>query len=258
MIRPKFDTTSGHVPRIGIFLPTFAGGAGAHHDCPFYEQVDLSITRNFVLDAERFGFDSIWVCDHLMLGKENSILEGWTTLSYLGGFTRNIKLGSFVICSSYRNPALLAKMAATLDFWTGGRLQLGMGAGWHEKEYTAYGYEYPSAGKRIASLKEAIVIIKKMWTVESASFEGEYYKINNAVCNPKPIQKPTPPIMIGAFGEKMLRLTAEMADIWSIADDPSPEVIREKFEIISEYCRKEFRRDSTRNPEKLGGSYDHR
>ena len=138
--------------RIGVFVPTFAGGGGAHHDCPYYEKIDWRVTIDFIRDVEALGFDSIWVCDHFVLGKDNSMFEGWTSLACLAASTKRLVLGTFVMCNSYRNPALLAKMAATLDVLSAGRLYLGLGAGWHEREYEAYGYPFPSAPDRITAL----------------------------------------------------------------------------------------------------------
>ena len=222
--------------RVGVFIPTFAGGDGAHHDCPYYDQVDWAATRDYVLSVEQLGFNSLWIADHFMLGKENAMLEGWTSLAYLAALTKKLVLGSFVMCNSYRNPALLAKMAATFDIISGGRLCLGLGAGWHEPEYKAYGYHFPPPPERIAALRETTTILKELWQKDSVDFHGKFYHLNGAVCNPKPIQKPHPPIMIGAWGKKMLRLTAEVADSWSIADDPSPAVFQEKFSIIKKRC----------------------
>jgi alkanesulfonate monooxygenase SsuD/methylene tetrahydromethanopterin reductase-like flavin-dependent oxidoreductase (luciferase family) len=126
-----------------------------------------------------------------------------------------LKFGHTVICQSFRNPALLAKMAATLQFLSGGRFVLGIGAGWHAEEYRAYGYDFPPAGVRVQQLEETLQIIKAMWTEKQASFAGTYYRVTDAYCEPKP--DPLPPIIVGAFGPKMLRLTAKYADGWNVS-----------------------------------------
>lgn len=159
-------------------------------------------------------FDSAWFVDHLQFD-ETDVLEGFTALSYMAARHPQLKFGHAVLCQSFRNPALLAKMGATLQFMSGGRFILGMGAGWHEAEYRAYGYEFPPAGVRVAQLEEALQIIKAMWTEEEATFEGNYYRVNQARCEPKP--EPIPSLMVGAFGPKMLRLAAKYAEVWNVS-----------------------------------------
>jgi len=134
--------------------------------------------RETVSEAERLGFDSVWMSDHLMLLLENvPFLEGWTTLSAIAAETKSLKLGTIVICNTFRNPSLLAKMAATLDVISGGRLIFGIGAGWIEKEHDSYGIPFPEPSVRIEQLRESLQIIKSMWTEEKASFQGKYYNI---------------------------------------------------------------------------------
>jgi len=179
---------------------------------------------NLVAKAENKGFDSFWVMDHFhqisVVGEpEEPMLEGWTTISVLAGITTRIKLGTLVTGVIYRYPSILAKIAATLDVLSKGRLFLGIGASWNEEESLAYGIgertinndnskglsriSFPSNKERLLRLEESLQIIRKLWTEEpSASFEGKYYRIHNAYCNPKPVQKPTPPILVGGSGEK--------------------------------------------------------
>jgi alkanesulfonate monooxygenase SsuD/methylene tetrahydromethanopterin reductase-like flavin-dependent oxidoreductase (luciferase family) len=159
-------------------------------------------------------FDSAWFIDHLQTG-DTDILEGFTALTYMAALHPQLKFGHTVLCQSFRNPALVAKMGATLQFLSGGRLILGLGAGWHEEEYRAYGYDFPAAGTRVAQLEEALQIIKALWTQERATFTGTHYRIVDAACEPRPDS--LPPIMIGAFGPKMLRLTARHADWWNVS-----------------------------------------
>ena len=169
----------------GVFLPLYAFGASS-----------FDFIRDMVLECERLGYDSVHLDDHLMYRK-TPILECWTTLSALSAVTTRIRLGTTVLCASFRNPALLAKMAATLDVISNGRLDLGVGAGVQENEHKAYSIAFPKPSMRIERLKEAIIIMKKMWTEEKATYIGKHYRINDAVCEPKPVQKPHLPITIG-------------------------------------------------------------
>ena len=157
------------------------------------------------------AFSSAWVSDHLMKD-DQPILEGWTTLAYLAAEFPGYTYGNLVLGQSYRNPALLAKMAATLQYLTEGRLILGIGAGWQADEYLAYDYPYPSAGTRIEQLGEAIDVLRAMWTQSPANNEGQYYHVQNAYCEPRPA---TPiPILVGGRRPKFMRVAAAKADIW--------------------------------------------
>lgn len=157
-------------------------------------------------------FDSAWYIDHLQFGSEDQ-LEGFTALSYVAALHPRLKFGHTVLCQSFRNPALLAKMAATLQFLSGGRFLLGLGAGWHEAEYRAYGYDFPAPGVRVEQLEETLQIVRALWTGGPAAFSGKHYHIANAYCEPRP--DPLPPVMMGAFRPKMLKLTARYADWWN-------------------------------------------
>jgi alkanesulfonate monooxygenase SsuD/methylene tetrahydromethanopterin reductase-like flavin-dependent oxidoreductase (luciferase family) len=157
-------------------------------------------------------FTTLWVSDHFQFG-DAPILEGWTRLTYLAALFPHLKVGHLVLGQGYRNPALLAKMGATLQYLTGGRFILGIGAGWHEEEYRAYGYGYPSRGERVAQLAEALQIIRALWTESPATFAGEHYTIEGAYCEPRP--DPLPPILVGSPSPRVLRLTARLADGWS-------------------------------------------
>jgi F420-dependent oxidoreductase-like protein len=198
--------------------------------------------KKLATTAENYGFDSFWVMDHFhqipMIGKlEEPMLEGWTTLSVLAGFTTKIKLGTLVTGIMYRYPTILAKIAATLDVLSKGRLFMGIGAAWNEDESHAYGIHFPPASERLSRLEEAIQIIRKMWTEEpSASFNGKYYQIRNAYCNPKPIQKPSPPILVGGSGErKTLKIVAKYADACNLFG--SAETVKRKLNILKEHCK---------------------
>lgn len=197
--------------------------------------------RELVTKAESLGFDSFWVMDHLhqipYVGElDEPMLEGWTTQSFVAGFTSKIKIGTLVTAIVYRHPSVLAKIGATLDVLSKGRLFMGIGAAWNVQEATAYSIPFPADPERFKRLEEAVQIIRKMWTEERTSFDGEYYKIHDAYCNPKPIQKPHPPIMIGGGGERVtLKLVAKYADACNLFG--SPETIRSKLGILREHCK---------------------
>ena len=167
--------------------------------------------------AEDLGYDSAWLYDHFYaLGMDKTLpcLEAWTTLAALAALTKHLKIGTMVTCVNYRHPSLLAKIAATVDVVSNGRLLFGIGAGWYEEEYRAYGYEFPDQASRVGQLKEALIIIRKLWTQESASFKGRFYSIQDAICSPKPLQTPHPKMMIGINrGRKTLPyIAAKYAD----------------------------------------------
>lgn len=169
---------------------------------------------NALLNAVKGAYDSAWFIDHLQF--ENSdVLEGWTALTYLSALHPELHWGHSVLCQSFRHPALVAKMAATLQFMSRGRYILGVGAGWHAPEYRAYGYDFPPAGVRVEQLDEALQIIRSLWTEAQTSFEGRHYHVKEAWCEPKP--DPIPTIMVGAFKPRMLRLTAKHADWWNVS-----------------------------------------
>jgi F420-dependent oxidoreductase-like protein len=202
--------------------------------------------KNLATRAEKFSFDSFWVMDHFhqipFVGKpEEPMLEGWTAISVLAGITTKIKLGTLVTGVIYRYPSVLAKIAATLDVLSKGRLFMGLGASYFEGESSAYGItstgSFPSNQERLLRLEEAIQIIRKMWTEKpTASFNGKYYQIHNAYCNPKPIQKPSPPILVGGSGErKALRIVAKYADACNLFG--SAETVKRKLSILREHCK---------------------
>ena len=191
--------------------------------------------------AESLGFDSFWVMDHFhqiqFVGEfQEPMLEGWTTQSVVAGFTSKIKLGTLVTGIVYRHPSVLAKMGATLDVLSKGRLFMGIGAAWNVDEATAYGIPFPPVKERMQRLEEAVQVITKMWTEERASFNGKFYQLHDAYCNPKPIQKPHPPIMIGGSGERRtLKIVAKYGDACNIFG--SVETVKKKLEVLRQHCR---------------------
>jgi len=228
-------------------VPVFAGSPDAgddepvHRDTPCYDALDWETTREGIELAEELGFDAAWAPDHLMLGRDNAEYEVWTLLSAMAGFTSEMNIGSLVMCNDYRNPALLAKMAATLDVISEGRLELGMGAGWHEPEYEAYGWEYRDGFERLMRLDESIRLMKRMWDTdpgEGASFDGDRYQIEDATCTPGPVQDPHPEILVGGQGEQVtLKLVAKHADGWNTdVFNGDVETLEHKIGVIEDHC----------------------
>ncbi|MEW6299410.1 MAG: TIGR03560 family F420-dependent LLM class oxidoreductase [Thermodesulfobacteriota bacterium] len=190
-------------------------------------------------EAERAGFTSLWVSDHLFFdaaSERRNCLEAWTLITALAPVTTRLRLGTLVTCNSYRQPGLLAKIAAGVDHLSNGRLEFGIGAGWKEMEYRAYGFPFPPAGTRLAQLDEAVRLIRLLWTQERASFAGTYYRLENAVCAPKPVQQPLKVWVGGAGEKKLLRIVAEHADGWNMLFGiPLPQVKR-KLEALRRHC----------------------
>lgn len=171
--------------------------------------------------AEGAGFTSLWASDHLFLAPDSvdtNCLEAWTLLAALAQGTTTLRLGTLVTSQSYRNPALLAKIAAGVDHISGGRLEFGIGAGWKEVEYRAYGYPFPGPGVRIEQLVDALEIVRRMWTEERATYEGRHYHVRDALCAPKPVQRPHPRIWIGGNKPRMMRVAARYADAVNLQD----------------------------------------
>jgi len=214
----------------GVFLPFYA-----------FQDKALSASlftriRDVALECERLGYHSVWLDDHLMYGNR-PILECWSTLAALSAVTTRIRLGTMVTCASFRNPALLAKIAATVDVISGGRLEFGIGAGVQKTEHSAYGFPFLAASARIKRMKEAVEIIKKLWTEEKASYKGKHYRVKEAICEPKPLQKPHPPITIGGSGEKLtLKVTAQHAYRYDWGYVPSLELYQHKLKVLESHC----------------------
>lgn len=189
-------------------------------------------------EAEALGYHSAWVYDHFLTipqPSQNIVLECWTSTAALARDTKTIRIGQIVTCNSYRNPALLAKMASTVDALSNGRLNFGIGAGWYEKEYNAYGYPFPRAGVRLAQLGEAAQILLAMWTQENPTFEGKYYQIHDAINQPGSVQKPHIPLLIGGGGEKVtLKLVAQYADACNVGGDVP--VVEHKLAVLKQHC----------------------
>lgn len=189
--------------------------------------------------AERLGFDSAYLYDHLMPPsgvRSATCYESWTTLSALAARTARLRVGILVTANTYRPPALVAKMAATLDVICGGRLDLGLGAAWFEPDHRGYGIPFPKTAERIHRLEEACRLIRLLWTQPVTTFAGTYYTLDEAYCEPKPLQRPHPPILLGGGGEQLtLRVVARQADAWNIFQ-VSPEGFAHKARLIDAYC----------------------
>jgi F420-dependent oxidoreductase-like protein len=185
-------------------------------------------------------FSAGWNFDHfypiLQADRTGPCFEAWTMLAALAGATKRIRLGVMVTGNPYRHPAVLANMAASLDVVSGGRLEIGLGAGWNEEESAAYGIDLPPLRERFDRLEEACAVIDKLLTQEVATFAGAYYRLTDARCEPKPVQRPRPPLVIGGAGEKRtLRIAARFADQWNLTGG-TPEVLAHKIEVLHGHC----------------------
>ncbi len=203
--------------------------------------------REAALWAEEAGFDSIWLFDHLLMRWDETATAGiweiWTLLSALAEATDRVELGTLVVCTAFRNPALLAKMADAVDEVSGGRLILGLGAGWHQPEFDAFGYPFDHLASRF---EEALAIVAPLVRTGAVDFRGTYHEASNCVSLPRGPRPDGPPIMIGAFGPRMLRLTARHADAWNTCWHGTPERFREERAAMIAACE-----DVGRDPESL-------
>lgn len=198
-------------------------------------------------EVDTLGFDTLWVFDHfipIFSDPTGPCLEGWSLLSALAMATKKARLGTMVTGNTYRHPAVLANMATTVDIISGGRLILGMGAGWFELEHRAYGLPLPRIDERLARLEEAVQVIKQLWTSERTTFQGKYYQLQDAYFQPKAAQQPHPPLLIGATGEKVaLGIVARHAEMWNTFG--SPEECRHKVAVLTDHCRRAGRDPAT-------------
>ena len=209
--------------------------------------------------AERYRFDSIWTCDHFLTlspddyvkdagidrndtpnnsddrRRSMPLLEGWTALAALARDTTTLRLGTSVLCNSYRYPSVLAKMAATLDVISEGRLDLGIGAGWFQQEFNAYGIPFPSVGDRVSALAESLDVIKAVWTQRNPTYSGRFYSLDGAVCDPPPLQAPHPPLWVGGEGDRVQRIAARSAQGLNIRWW-SPEKVQSRKEFVKQAC----------------------
>ena len=197
--------------------------------------------------ADEAGFDHLWIFDHFRALEQSAtgwyrleptapVFEAWTTLAWMAATTRRIRVGVNVTGNLYRHPGILAKMAATVDQFSGGRLEMGIGAGWAGTELTTLGMPYPPVGERIDRLGEACQVLKLLWTQDRSDFQGRFYTLTEAVSSPKPVQTPYPTLWIGGGGERRtLRVVAEHADVWNIPGAPVQEAIR-LSRVLDAHC----------------------
>ena len=190
--------------------------------------------------VEELGFDWASVFDHFLpiqSDPEGPCFDGLTLLSAMAAHTQRIRCGIIVVGVTYRNPAVLANIATTIDHVSQGRLELGLGAAWYEMEHEEYGIPFPPIGRRIGMLGEALKIVRSLWTEQRTTFDGRYYTIRDALCEPKPVQQPHPPLWVGGAGEKRtLRVVAESADGWNTFFMPE-DAYRHKLDVLAEHCR---------------------
>jgi F420-dependent oxidoreductase-like protein len=223
----------GHDLEVGVFVPQgwkleYSGWSGPD---AWARSVELARL------AEALGYDHVWVYDHVETvprREPTHVFEAYTMLAALSQRTERVGLGQLVTCASYRNVGLLAKEAACVDVYSGGRLIFGLGAGWFHEEYHSYGYEYPADPVRLAVLDETLEVVTRMWTEESVSFDGDHLHLEGAYCDPKPVQR-LPPILVGGGGEKVnLRIAARRADLtnWQVGI----EAFERKSQLLARYC----------------------
>jgi F420-dependent oxidoreductase-like protein len=224
--------------KFGLHSPSWLYGSDPHQ---IFEEV-----KGKAQWAEAHGFAWFSVMDHLIQipgvgAPDEPFMESWTVLAALAGVTSTIRLATLVTSVAYRNPALLAKMAAGVDIISRGRLTFGFGAGWYHQEYNQYGWTFPDKPAiRIRQMEEAVRLIKIMWTEERATFHGRYFQVEDAILEPKPVQKPHPPIMIGGSGEQLtLRALARVGDACNIFGDP--DTVKHKYDVLRRHCEKEGR-----------------
>ncbi|MGH2728767.1 MAG: TIGR03560 family F420-dependent LLM class oxidoreductase [Actinomycetota bacterium] len=234
--------------KVGVALP--------HYDFSYPDgrPADVDATIAFAQRAEALGFDSVWVSDHFFLdlaryggpSKRFASLEAMTTLAAIAMETERVRLGTLVLCEAFRHPPLLAKMAATLDIISGGRLELGVGAGWYEEEYLANGYAFPPVAERMARLGETVAILAGMLSQSRFSFEGRYYRVDDAPNDPPPVQRPRPPVWVGGKGgPKLMRIVAEAADGWNTVWRWTPDAYAERVAELERACDRAGRDPAT-------------
>jgi F420-dependent oxidoreductase-like protein len=210
----------------------------AHELAGFKDPVAAYETlTNWAQTADRSGYDSIWLPDHFLTAPPSlaMVFESWTLAAALARDTKRVRIGHMVTGNSYRNPALQAKMASTLDVLSHGRFTMGIGAGWYEPDYRAYGYEFPDGPERLRQLREAIQVMLTMWTQEEATFEGTYYQIRGAINEPKGVQQPHIPLLIAGAGEQVtLNLVARYGDVCNMIAGPAE--LEHKFAVLKKHC----------------------
>jgi F420-dependent oxidoreductase-like protein len=220
--------------RIGLQIPNFTWPGGP--------ATIGGTLAEIARTADQAGFASLWVMDHFfqigVIGPaEHEMLEGYSALNYLAALTKNVKLGTLVTGVIYRYPGILVKTVTTLDVLSGGRAYLGIGAAWFEREAVGLGVPYPSTAERFERLEEALQIAHQMWSDNDGPFAGKHYHLAETLCNPQPLSRPHPPILIGGAGEqKTLRLVAQYADACNLFARMGTDVVRAKLDVLKRHC----------------------
>lgn len=220
--------------RFGTFIPQGWRLDLANVDTSDHWTTMLGVAKQ----AESLGFESVWVYDHFHTVPEPTqevTYEAWTLMAALAVTTDTIRLGQLCTCTAYRPPPYLAKVASSIDVLSGGRLEMGIGGGWYEQEFNAYGYPFPKPSVRLGELDEAVQILIKMWTEDEATFTGKYFSIDGAICQPKPVQNPHIPIWVAGGGEQLtLRTAARYASYTNFGDDPIQ--FAHKRDVLRRHC----------------------
>lgn len=233
----------------GFCAPIFAGSGDAHPRTPLVEEVNFDVLQRTVQQAEALGFDSVWVADHLILGRDGFILEGWTVMAALARVTSRIRLGSIHYANLFRPPSITAKMVSTLDFISDGRVDFFFDPYAPPRaDARAYGLEVADEQEAFDRFEEAVDLIRRLWSEDRVTHRGKYYELNDAVCHPRPVQTPSIPLWIGTFGnggtperrERTSRIIAAHADAWNITPAPL-ETVREALEALKRACDAEGR-----------------
>ena len=220
--------------RFGAFVPQ-----GWRLDLAGIPEADHWETmRTLALTIERSGYESLWVYDHfhtVPVPTQEATYEAWTVMAALAAATSTVRLGQMCTCNSYRPPSYLAKVASSIDVISGGRVEMGIGAGWYEHEYVGYGYPFPKASVRIGMLREGVEIMQRMWTEDEVSFEGEHYTLKGAICRPHPVQQPHIPFWVAGGGEKLtLNVAARYAAYTNFGQ--SLEEFVHKSDVLRGHC----------------------
>lgn len=220
--------------RFGTFIPQ-----GWRHDLVGIDPAEHWQTMNsLAAHADAGPWESLWVYDHfhtMPVPTEEATHEAWTLMAAFAATTSRVRLGQMCTCMSYRNPAYLAKVAATVDVISGGRLEMGIGAGWYEHEWLAYGYGFPRAGERLARLDEGVQIMQQAWRTGTATLDGEHYQVDGAIVRPLPLQEGGIPMWVAGGGEKVtLRIAAKYADYTNF--DGSPDGFVHKSNVLRQHC----------------------
>jgi alkanesulfonate monooxygenase SsuD/methylene tetrahydromethanopterin reductase-like flavin-dependent oxidoreductase (luciferase family) len=223
--------------KFGYCVPIFANPGAAYFRTPRWTELDPRLAVAAAVEAERLGYDSVWVADHLMHGFDDGIMEGWTTLSVIAGQTSTIQLGSIHMAQPFRHPAIAAKMAATLDALSGGRLIFFYDCGWQEAEVRAYGLDWPPEEERIARMEEGLELITALWSAhEPLNFTGTYFHTKEAMCRPAPVKRP--PIWLGEIHSgSWLDAVVRHADGWN-STPASIAALHQRIEALKAACQR--------------------